>query len=179
MRLRTAGFLVGTAFLAWAAFMYSRIVPLEGNQYTQPLVLPISLAPATITSPEIKTVIDRNYDIVIDLDERRLNGQWMNTDIEWELREGDGVAAHGMSMGKGWQNWAGTVEQTLGTRFDFGADLVFTFAFGATLLSENPRGQSGGAAFGVKTSRLQVQRSLAINKTRKPVNPFSPSRTLT
>jgi hypothetical protein len=147
MRLRTAGFLVGTAFLAWAAFTYSRIVPLEGNQYTQPLVLPISLAPATITTPEIKTVIDRNYDIVIDLDESRLNGEWMNTDIEWELREGTGVVAHGTSIGKGWQNWSGNVEQTLGT-FAARAGHIYTLTLQVNPAATQP--YSGNATLKVQ-----------------------------
>lgn len=115
MQLRTAGLFVGAVFLAAAAFMYARNVSSEGHQYTQPLVLPISLAPGTITTPEIKTVIDRNYDIVIDLAASRLKDDWMKTDIAWELRDATGVVAHGTSMDKGWENWAGTVEQTLGT----------------------------------------------------------------
>src|ERR1700730_9760270 len=132
MRLRTAGFFVGTAFLAWAAFMYTRIMPSEGDHYAQPLVLPISLAPGTITTPEIRTVIDRNYDVVIDVDESQLNRKGMNSDIEWELREGAGVAAHGTSTARECQSGAVPREQSLGT-FAGRAGHVYTLTLQVSL----------------------------------------------
>jgi hypothetical protein len=152
MRLRTVGFFVGTAFLAWAAFMYAHVVSSEGDQYTQPLILPISLAPGTITTPAMKTVIDRNYDVVIDLDERQLNGEWMNTDIGWELRDVAGVVAHGTSVDKGWQNWAGTLEQRLGT-FAGRAGHVYTLTLQVNPAALQP--YSGNAIL-----RVQIPRGL-------------------
>jgi hypothetical protein len=72
MRLRTAGYLIGAAFLAGSALMYARAVACERNHNPQPLVLPISLAPGTIRTPEIKIELNRDYDIVIDFEENPL-----------------------------------------------------------------------------------------------------------
>jgi hypothetical protein len=152
MRLRIAGLFVGTALLAWAAFMYARVVSSEGDQYTQPLVLAISLAPGRITTPEIKTVIDRNYDVVIDLAASRLKDDWMKTDIAWELRDATGVVAYGTSIDKGWENWAETVEQRLGT-FTGRAGHVYTLT-----LQVNPA--AAQAYSGNAILRVQIPRGL-------------------
>jgi len=62
MRLRTAGYLIGAAILAGSAFMYARAVAWEREHNPQPLVLPISLVPGTIRTPEIKIDLNWDYD---------------------------------------------------------------------------------------------------------------------
>jgi hypothetical protein len=54
----------------------------------QPLVLPISLAPGTIKTPEIKIDLNRDYDIVIDFEGSRLRDERINIDIVWQLSDG-------------------------------------------------------------------------------------------
>lgn len=116
MPLRTAGYLIGAAFLAGSALMYVRAAAWGRDHNPQPLILPISLAPGTIKTPEIKIDLDRSYDIVIDFDGRRLRGDdGMNIDIGWQLWDGATTVALGNSLNKPWQDWAGTVERTLGS----------------------------------------------------------------
>jgi hypothetical protein len=114
MRLRTAGYLIGAAFLAGFALMYARAVAWERDHNPQPLVLPISLAPGTIKTPEIKIDLNRDYDIVIDFEENPLRDERINIDIAWQLWDGTTTAAQGSSVNKPWQDWWGTVERTLG-----------------------------------------------------------------
>jgi hypothetical protein len=52
--------------------MYARAVEWEPNHNPPPLALPISLAPGTIRTPEIKIELNRDYDIVIDFEENPL-----------------------------------------------------------------------------------------------------------
>jgi len=115
MRLRTAGYLIGAAILTGSAFMYARAVAWERDHNPQPLVLPISLAPGTIKTPGIKIDLNRDYDIVIDFEGSRLREEPMNIDIAWQLSDGGAMVAQGTSVNKPWQDWAGTVERTLGT----------------------------------------------------------------
>src|SRR2546426_10575909 len=106
MPLRTAGYLIGAAFLAGSALMYVRAAAWERHHNPQPLILPISLAPGTIKTPEIKIDLDRSYDIVIDFDGRRLRGDdGMNIDIAWQLWDGATTVALGNSLNKPWQDW--------------------------------------------------------------------------
>lgn len=114
MRLRTAGYLIGAAFLAGSALMYARAVAWERNHNPQPLVLPMSLAPGTIKTPEIKIDLNWDYDIVIDFEENPLRDERIDVDIAWQLWDGTTTAAQGSSVNKPWQDWGGTVERTLG-----------------------------------------------------------------
>jgi hypothetical protein len=114
MRLRTAGYLIGAAFLAGSALLYARAIAWERDHNPQPLILPISLAPGTIKTPTIKIDLDRDYDIVIDFEGSRPRDEWMKIDIAWQLWDGATMAAQGSSVNKPGEDWAGTVERTLG-----------------------------------------------------------------
>jgi hypothetical protein len=115
MRLRTAGYLIGAAFLAGSALMYARALAWERDHNPQPLILPISLAPGTIKTPGIKIDLNRDYDIVIDFEGSRLRGDGMSVDIAWQIWDGAMMVARGSSVNRPWQEWAGTIERTLGT----------------------------------------------------------------
>jgi hypothetical protein len=115
MRLRSACCLIGVACLTGSALMYARAVAWERSHSPEPLILPISLAPATIRTPEFKIDLNRDYDIVIDFEGNRLRADGMNIDIAWQLWDGTTMVAKGSSVNRPWQRWAETVERTLGT----------------------------------------------------------------
>jgi hypothetical protein len=115
MRLKTAGYLIGVAFLVGSALMYARADAWERSHNPEPLILPISLAPGTIKTPEIKIDLNRDYEIVIDFEGNRLRADGMNIDVAWQLWDGVTMVAQGSSVNKPWQRWAGTVERSLGT----------------------------------------------------------------
>jgi hypothetical protein len=140
MKLKMITLLISITLLTLAAWLY---VDVEVSQYKhdpQPLVLPVSLAPGTIRTPEIKTDLDRTYDIVLDLEGPTIRGQQLNPalrpgpstgspgvndatfvpnliDISWELFDDDRLISHGNSVQGGWATWANTLEGTIG-RFE-------------------------------------------------------------
>jgi hypothetical protein len=127
---------IGGALLIIAARLYVRAMVWEQTHNLQPLILPISLAPGSVRTPEIKTDLDGDYDIVMDLegfgirgfrDQRvncllglepfvsnRCNGTPNLIDISWELFEGDKMVSEGNSGKNPWATWSDTVERMIG-----------------------------------------------------------------
>jgi hypothetical protein len=115
MRLRSIGYAVGTTILFAAAFMYARASISQGDSYTEPLVTPLSLAAVSERTFEITTKIDHDFELVLDVEQKRLKDEPTDTDLTWQVKDGSAVVAQGSSVGKPWQNWWGTYEQRLGT----------------------------------------------------------------
>jgi hypothetical protein len=125
--------LVGTSLLLAAGRIYRRAVVWERIHTLQPLVLPISLNPGTIRTPEVTTDLDRDYDIVIDFQglsiqskkDRCLLGADTAIpnrcedfpsviDISWKLFEGDKLVSEGESEKNPGAVWSDTVERNIG-----------------------------------------------------------------
>lgn len=115
MRLTSMGYVVGVVILAGSAFIYARTSVSESDSYTEPLVTPVSFAPGSVKTFQIMTRVDRNFELVIGIQESRLKTEPSGTDVTWQVSDGTGVVTHGSSVDKPWRNWWGTFEQTLGT----------------------------------------------------------------
>jgi hypothetical protein len=105
--------------------MYARASISQGDSYTQPLVTPLSLAAGSERTFKIATKTRHDFELVIDVEQKRLRDEPTNTDVGWQVHDGSGVIAQGSSVGKPWRNWWGTYEQTLGT-FSGRADHQYT-----------------------------------------------------
>jgi hypothetical protein len=125
--------LVCMSCLVGSGWIYRRAGVWERTHNLQPLVLPISLNPGTITTPEIRTDLDHNYDIVIDFQrlsiqskkDRCLIGGDTDTpgscegfpsliDISWKVFEGDKMISEGQSEKNPGASWSATVERSIG-----------------------------------------------------------------
>jgi len=114
--------------------MYRRAIVWQRTHNLQPLVLPISLNPGIIRTPEVTTDLDRDYDIEVDFQglsiqskkDRCLLG--VDTaipsacedfpsviDISWKLFEGDKLVSEGESEKNPGASWSDTVERSIGT----------------------------------------------------------------
>jgi len=145
--------------------MYARASISQGDSYTEPLVTPLSLAAGSERRFQITTKINHNFELVIDSDQNHLRGEPSNTDIAWQIHDGSAVVAQGNSVGKRWQNWWGTYEQTLGT-FSGRADHHYTLVLqvnseAAQLASADPilkvripRGDWEGYGMGVAIEKI-------------------------
>ncbi len=136
IRSRTIGVLIGAAFLILAAWLYVRAVIREHTHDSQPLILPVSLAPGTIKTTEIKANLNYDYDIVLDLEGLIIQGQkiipssglrpdthsassgaqWVPNliDISWELFEGGNLVSAGNSVTNEWTSYSDALEGTIG-----------------------------------------------------------------
>lgn len=115
MRLRSIGYTVGAAILFGAAFMYARASISQGDSYTEPLVAPLSLAAGSERTFQLTTKINHDFELVIDVEQKRLRDEPTDTDVGSQVHDASAVVAKGSSVGKPWRNWWGTYEQTLGT----------------------------------------------------------------
>jgi hypothetical protein len=125
--------LVGTSLLIEAGRIYRRPIVWERTHNLQPLVLPISLTPGTIRTPEVTTDLDRDYDIVVDFQglsiqskkDRCLLGVDTTIpnacedfpsviDISWKLFEGEKLVSEGESEKNPGASWSDTVERSIG-----------------------------------------------------------------
>jgi len=125
--------LVCASCLVGSGWIYRRASVWERTHNLQPLVLPISLNLGTITTPEVKTDIDHDYDIVIDFQglsaqskkDRCLLGGDTDApgscegfpsliDISWKLFEGDKMISEGQSVKNPGASWSDTVERSIG-----------------------------------------------------------------
>jgi hypothetical protein len=125
--------IVCTSCLVGSGWIYRRAIVWQRTHDLQPLVLPISLNPGTITTPEIRTDIDHDYDIVIDFQglsvqikkDRCLIGGDTDTpgscegfpsliDVSWKLFEGDKMISEGQSEKNPGAVWSDTVERSIG-----------------------------------------------------------------
>lgn len=124
---------VGVGFLAASAWMYASSMVRENTHNWQPLVMPVSLIPGIIRTPEIQTDRDGEYGILIDLEEKfgmhrmecQLGPEGSNSgscegiasliDISWELFERKKIVAEGSSgdIPPG-INWSSTIERLIG-----------------------------------------------------------------
>jgi hypothetical protein len=127
--------IVATGLLIASACMYVRAIARSHAHNWEPLILPVSLHPGMIRTPDIQ--IDRNgeYDIVLELEEKydirtmecllginistagnpsRCNQTPSLVDISWTLFEGDKVISEGDSNDDRSFIWGSTVERTLG-----------------------------------------------------------------
>jgi hypothetical protein len=131
--LAVVAILVATSLLLAAGLIYRRATVWERIHNLQPLVLPISLNRGTIRTPEVKTDLDRAYDIVVDFQglsvqskkDRCLLGADSAIpsrcedfpsviDISWTLFESDKVVSEGESEKNLGANWSDTVERRIG-----------------------------------------------------------------
>jgi hypothetical protein len=124
---------LGVAFLIAAGYFCIQAIR-EKALNLQPLVLPVSLVPGTIRTPEFKTDIDYwDYEIAIDF-ETKVDRQRMDCflggeanparckgipnliDISWELFEGERVASKGNSGNTPGMTWEPAIlyERTIG-----------------------------------------------------------------
>ena len=154
--------LVGASLLIAAGRIYRRAIVWEQTHNLQPLVLPISLNPGTIRTPEVTTDLDRDYDIVVDFQglsiqskkDRCLLG--VDTaipnacehfpsviDISWKLFEGDKLVSEGGSEKNPGAAWSDTVERSIG-KFEGHEGHRYTILLGvkkdaSSLNAANPR----------------------------------------
>ena len=125
--------LVCTSSLVGSGWIYRRAIVWERTHNLQALVLPISLNPGTIRTPEITTDIDHDYDIVVDFQglsiqskkDRCMLGVDTESpgscegfpsliDISWTLFEGDKRISEGSSEKNPGALWSNTVERSIG-----------------------------------------------------------------
>jgi hypothetical protein len=109
----TVGVVLGLALLVAAVLTFARALVWESSHSSEPLSMPISLAPGTIQTPRIKINLTTDYEIAIDLDGSRLNGQAPIFEMSWQLFD-SGLVAQGTSADGPVGAWAGTVERTVG-----------------------------------------------------------------
>ena len=95
--------------------MFARASISQGDSYTQPLVIPLSFAAGSEKTFQITPKINRNFELVIDMEGNQLKAGPTSTDIAWQILDGGNVVAQGSSADKSWQDWWGTYEQTLGS----------------------------------------------------------------
>jgi hypothetical protein len=95
--------------------MYARASISQGGSYTEPLVAPLPLVAGSERTFQITTKTNHDFELVIDVEQKRLRDEPTSTDVGWQVHDGSAVAAQGNSVGKRWQNWWGTYEQTLRT----------------------------------------------------------------
>jgi hypothetical protein len=107
--------------------MYARASISQGDSYTEPLVTPLPLVTGSERTFQITTKTNHDFELVIDVEQKRLRDEPTSTDVGWQVHDGSAVVAQGNSVGKRWQNWWGTYEQTLGT-FSGRADHHYTLA---------------------------------------------------
>lgn len=131
--LAVVAILVGTSLLLAAGWIYRRAIVWGRTHNLQPLVLPISLKPGIIRTPEVRTDLDRDYDIVVDFQglsiqskrDRCLLGADTAIpnacedfpsviDISWKLFEGDKLVSEGESEKNPGASWSDTVERSIG-----------------------------------------------------------------
>ncbi len=145
--------------------MYAHASISQGDSYTEPLVAPLSLAAGSERTFQITTKTNHDFELVIDVEQKRLKDEPTNTDVGWQVHDGSIVVAQGSSVGKPWRNWWGTYEQTLGT-FSGRADQHYTLTLqvnhGTTQLDSAdpivkvriPRGDWEGYGAGVAIEKL-------------------------
>ncbi len=128
--------IVATGFLIASACLCGHAVVRGHAHNWEPLVLPVSLHPGTIRTPEITTDRDGKYDIVMEFDEKydirtmecllgidlstagnpnRCNQIASLIEISWTLFEDDHIVAEGDSNDDRSYIWSSTVERMLGS----------------------------------------------------------------
>lgn len=85
----------------------------------------MSFAAGSKRAFQITTKTNHDFELVIDVEQKRLRDEPTDTDLAWQVKDGGGVVAQGSSVGKPWHNWWGTYEQRLGT-FSGRADHQYT-----------------------------------------------------
>ena len=115
MRLGNVGYVIGAVILIVSAFVYARASISQNDSYTEPLAVPVSLVLGFDKTFDVATKIDRNFELVIDVQQSRLKASPLNINVTWQILDGGAVVAQGSSVDKPWQNWWGTFEQQLGT----------------------------------------------------------------
>lgn len=117
---RRIAYVIGCVFLIAGAFLFASTLVWEQRHKVQALVLPVSLKPGTIRTPEITAGYDETYYIVIDWPGDRLrglSGDWpySDTDISWKLLEGSRMVSRGHSVDPPWDRWGDTDEKVIGS----------------------------------------------------------------
>jgi hypothetical protein len=115
MHLRRVGYIVGAVVLIGAAFMFARASISQGDGCTQSLVIPLFFAAGSEKTFQVTPKINRNFELVINMEGNQSKAGPTSTDIAWEILDGSNVVAQGSSADRSWQNRWGTYEQRLGT----------------------------------------------------------------